>query len=353
MNVMVTGGCGFLGSHVCEFYAKRGDSVVAYDNLTKYELGRTGYAIERARQYNCDYLNDLGVYIAEEDIRDLETVMDYASDVDFIVHTAAQPAMTIGVEDPVLDFNTNVRGTFNVLEAVRRYRIPMVSCGTIHIYGNSINGSLNEDETRYSRTPPAIDETHPVVQGKLTPLHASKRSAELYVETYMHTYKLPVASFRLTGLYGPRQFGGEDHGWVANFSIRALLEQPIRVFGTGKQVRDILFASDVARAFHAFYQHGKPGIYNLGGGPDYSISLLECIDCISDITGKAVRVEFEEERLGDLLYFVCDSSKAARELHWTPDVSPKRGISSLIRWIEKEIDIFKGVRYESAYSSSW
>jgi len=353
MKVLVTGGCGFLGSHVCTFYAERGDSVIAYDNLTKYELGRTGYAIERARQYNCDYLEDLGVQIAEEDIRDLDTLMDHASGVDFIVHTAAQPAMTIAIEDPSLDFSTNVRGTFNVLEAVRRYRIPMASCGTIHIYGNSINDSLTEGETRYRRTPPAIDEAHPVVQGSLTPLHASKRSAELYVETYMHTYKLPVASFRLTGLYGPRQFGGEDHGWVANFSIRALLEQPIRVFGTGKQVRDILFATDVARAFHAFYKHGKPGIYNLGGGPDFSISLLECIDFIGNITGKAPLVEFEDMRLGDLLYFVCDSSKAERELHWAPEVSPKKGISQLIRWIEKEIDIFRGVRYESAYTCSW
>jgi CDP-paratose 2-epimerase len=353
MKVLVTGGCGFLGSHVCSFYAERGDSVIAYDNLTRYELGRTGYAVERARQYNCDYLDDLGIQIAEEDIRDLDTLMDYAAGVDFIVHTAAQPAMTIAIEDAGLDFSTNVQGTFNVLEAVRRYRVPMVNCGSIHIYGNSINETLAENKSRYLRTPPAIDETHPVVQGNLTPLHASKRSAELYVETYRHTYKLPVASFRLTGLYGPRQFGGEDHGWVANFSIRALLDQPIRVFGTGKQVRDILFASDVARAFHAFYMHGKPGIYNLGGGLDYSISLLECIDFIGDITGRPPRVEFEDMRLGDLLYFVCDSSKAERELRWTPEVSPKKGIARLIRWIEKEIDIFKGVCYEGAYTCSW
>ena len=157
MKVLVTGGCGFLGSHVCSFYATRGDSVIAYDNLTKYELCRTGYAIERARQYNCDYLEDNGVRIAEEDIRDLDTLMDYASGVDFIVHTAAQPAMTIAGENPSLDFSTTVLGTFNVLEAVRRYRIPMVSCGTIHIYGNSINNTLTEDETRYIRTPPTID----------------------------------------------------------------------------------------------------------------------------------------------------------------------------------------------------
>jgi len=350
MKVMVTGGCGFLGSHVCQFYAERGDRVIAYDNMTKYELNRTGYTVGKARRYNSDYLRNMGVAVVEEDIRDFNRLMEHAYGVDFMVHTAAQPAMTISTEDPELDFSTNVRGTFNVLRVVRKLQIPMVNCGTIHIYGNSINGSLAQEATRYVRTPPAIDESHPVVRGSLTPLHASKRSAELYVETFMHSYGLPLASFRLTGLYGPRQFGGEDHGWVANFAIRVLRDEPIRIFGTGKQVRDILYATDAARAFHAFYEHGTPGIYNIGGGPEYAISLLECIELIGGITGRKPVVVFENVRPGDLHYFVCDTTKAERELRWKPEVPPEQGVQRLVNWIQREIDLFKGVCHESTHT---
>jgi CDP-paratose 2-epimerase len=348
MKVLVTGGCGFLGSHVCEFYAQRGDRVVAYDNLTRYELGRTGYALEDARRYNTEFLKKIGVEVAVADIRDFDSLMACASGADFIIHTAAQPAMTISLEEPELDFSTNVRGTFNVLRVVKELRIPMVSCGTVHIYGNRINESLGEEQMRYVRTPPAIDESHPVVEGILTPLHASKRAAELFVESFVHSYLLPVASFRFTGLYGPRQFGGEDHGWVANFCIRALLNEPVRIFGSGKQVRDILFAEDAVNALHAFYEHGTPGIYNIGGGTACSLSLLECVDLIGRITGKKPEVELHKGRLGDLLYFVCDTEKAEMEMGWKPRVRPEQGIEWLIRWIEREEILFRGLRHESA-----
>jgi len=342
MKVLVTGGCGFLGSHVCEFYRDRGDGVISYDNMTKYELDRVGYGADEARDYNWNYLKKIGVEMVKEDIRDFDRLMEYAKGVDFIIHTAAQPAMTISMEDPELDFSTNVRGTFNALKVAKELNVPIVSCGTIHIYGNRINETLTEQETRYVRNPTAIDESHPVVEGTLTPLHASKRAAELYLETYIHTYGLNAASFRLTGLYGPRQFGGEDHGWVANFSIRALMDRPLRIFGTGKQVRDIITPKDVVRAFHAFYEHGGPGIYNIGGGPEYAISLLECIDLIGELLGKEPEIRFEEQRTGDLLYFVCDTRKASEQLKWTPEISPKEGIKKLLVWLQEEKHLFKG-----------
>ena len=341
MKVLVTGGCGFIGSHVCEFYSRRGDTVLSFDNMTKYELGRTGYAVEGSRNYNWDLLNKLGVILVKEDIRDFDKVMQHAEGVDYIVHTAAQPAMTISLEDPELDFSTNVRGTFNLLKAAQILKIPLVSCCTIHVYGNLINETLQEGKTRYLRNPPSIDESHPVVQGSLTPLHASKRAAELYLQTFIDSYKIHAASFRLTGLYGPRQFGGEDHGWVANFCIRSLLGWPLRVFGTGKQVRDILYASDVARAFHAFYKHGQPGIYNIGGGTECSLSLLECIDLIADFLGEKPEVNFEEVRQGDLFYFICDTTKAKKILKWENSIRPETGIKNLLDWLKKEKHLFK------------
>ncbi len=341
MKVLVTGGCGFIGSHVCEYYIKKGDAVIAYDNMTKYELMRTGYAADAARDYNWEFLKGVGVTLIKGDVRNLNELTKVAEGCDFIIHTAAQPAMTISMESPDLDFSTNVVGSFNVLEVARKMKIPVVNCATIHVYGNKINETLKEQDTRYVRQPAAIDENHPTVEGILTPLHASKRTADLYVQAYIDTYGLEAASFRLTGLYGPYQFGGEDHGWVANFVIRTMLGMPITIYGTGKQLRDILYASDVSQAFDAFYRTRKPGIYNIGGGIDRSISLLECIELIEEITGKKPAVNFAPPRLGDLLYFVCDISKAKQELDWSPTVSTREGVSQLINWVRENEKLFR------------
>jgi CDP-paratose 2-epimerase len=337
----VTGGCGFLGSHVCEYYAKKGDKVVAFDNLTKHELKRTGYSVENTRMHNWMFLKDIGIDLVKGDIRNPDDLFEVAKGCDYIIHTAAQPAMTISIEQPELDLMTNVVGTFNVLEAARRLDIPVVNCSSIHVYGNQINKELKEGETRYIRDPPSIDEEHPIMQGVMTPLHASKRSAELYVQTYTDTYGLKAATFRLTGMYGPRQFGGEDHGWVANFAIRTVMNMPIRVFGTGKQVRDILYASDAAAAFDAFFKRQCPGIYNIGGGTENMISLIECLDLIKRITGKEQNITFEKSRLGDLEYFVCDISKARKELGWRPMVSNEEGVKKLVDWINDNPELFR------------
>lgn len=341
MRVLVTGGCGFLGSHVCEYYIKKGSQVVSYDNMTKHELNRTGFAVEYARDYNWDYLKSIGVEMVRADIRNNQELMDHANGCDYIIHTAAQPAMTISWEDPELDITTNVIGTFNVLECSKRLKIPVASCATIHVYGNKINETLKEGNNRYVREPEAIDESHPTLEGILTPLHASKFSGDIYVRTYIDTYKVEAVSFRLTGIYGTRQFGGEDHGWVANFSIRALTGRPITIFGTGKQVRDIIYATDVCRAFDAFYRTRKSGIYNIGGGVDTAISLLQCIDILAELTGKRPEVRFAQDRHGDLRYFVCNINKARDNLGWSPEVMPREGIKRLIDWIKDNIDIFR------------
>lgn len=341
MKVMVTGGCGFIGSHVCEFYREKGWNVVSYDNMTKYELQKTGYRAELARRYNWDFLKNIGVELVQKDIRDRDDLLAAATGCDYIVHTAAQPAMTLSVEDPHLDFTTNVWGTYNVLSVAKELEIPIVSCASIHVYGTGINHSLKETDTRYTREPAEIDENAPVMTGNITPLHASKFSAECYVRTFIDTYKVKAASFRLTGLYGPRQFGGEDHGWVANFIIRALTDRPITLFNTGKQVRDILFAKDLCHAFHAFYEKQVPGIYNIGGGLGNAISLLETIAYIEEIVGEKLNFSFGGERWGDLYYWVTDTTKSAAALGWKAQTKPKEGILELLDWVRQHIEIFE------------
>jgi CDP-paratose 2-epimerase len=340
-KVLVTGGCGFLGSHVCEYFRTLGWDVVSYDNMTKSELVRTGYRTKAARDHNWNLLERLGVEMVRADVRDLDELLDRAAGCDYIVHTAAQPAVTISIEDPLLDLTTNVIGTVNVLEAARRHGIAVASCATVHVYGNWVNDELGEEATRYTLDPPEIPEDAPTMRGYLTPLHGSKASAEHYVQVYASTWNLRVASFRLTGIYGPRQLGGEDHGWVANFTIRNAIGWPITLFGSGKQVRDILYASDVARAFHAFYDNGSAGIYNVGGGKESAISLLECIDLIDETTGRKSDVRFEDSRFGDLKYFVCDITRARKELQWAPEVRPAKGVPMLIDWVRENIELFQ------------
>jgi len=341
MKVLVTGGCGFLGSHVCEMYRNRGDEVVCVDNMTKYEFSRSPYNVELARNYNWEYLKSIGVQLYKEDIRNREMLYQIAKGCDFIVHTAAQPAMTIAIENPELDFSTNVIGTYNVLETARKYDIPVVSCSTIHVYGNKINEKLKEGEKRFICTPETISESSPTLHGDVTPLHASKRTTEIYVDCFVDTYGVKAASFRLTGMYGPRQIGSEDHGWVANFAIKTVLGTQIKVYGPDKQVRDILYAKDAAEAFDAFYRRQVPGTYNVGGGPKNIISLREALEILSEITGKKQDIKYEPPRKGDLWYFVCDITKVKEKLNWEPKVSNYDGLKALVNWISENIVLFR------------
>ncbi len=340
MKVLVTGGCGFLGSHVCELFKQKGWEVVAYDNMTKFEYNRAGFKYE-VRAYNFNFLESIRVPTIIADIRDLKTLSRAANYSDYIIHCAAQPAMTIAIEDPVLDFDVNVKGTLNVLEVARANKIPVALCSTIHVYGNKLNKSLTEQSTRFSHPNTVINEDYPIMRGTLSPLHTSKRALELYTQTYIDTYDLSAKAFRLTGIYGPRQFGGEDHGWVANFTIKTILDLPIKIFGTDKQVRDILYVKDAASAFLEWYEYGGPsGIYNIGGGPETSTSIKELLHLLERLTGRCSKVELLDKRLGDLHWFVSDYSKATQAFGWEPEMLPEEGVKELVDWVETDKELF-------------
>lgn len=352
MKVLVTGGAGFLGSHVCEYYRSRGDQVVAYDNLTKHELSRTGYDAEGARDYMVNFLMDIGVVLVKADVRDLEVLLDKAKGCDYIVHCAAQPAMTIALEKPGFDASVNVVGAINVLEVARQMNIPIVNCSTIHIYGSGINRTLVDRKSTLLSHLGAISETQPILTGQLTPLHASKRAAEIYTQTYADSYGVNAATFRLTGIFGSRQFGGEDHGWVANFAIRTILGLPIRVMDAQvsgkavngrKQVRDIIYVTDAVDAIAKYYDNGgTPGIYNICGGFDTVTSLGDCLDILTDISGKKQKIEAAPTRLGDLYYFVGSYAKAKRSFGWEPKWDVEDGLKELVVWVQENISLFEG-----------
>ena len=342
MKILVTGGVGFVGTNTCEYFAKQGHDVIAFDNMSEYELSRSGYA-PHLKLHNIEYLKNLGVTVINGDILNLALLKYHAKSTDFIIHTAAQPAMTIAIEYPILDFETNARGTFNVLETARRYDIPIINCSSIHVYGNKLNNNLTETKTRFIHEPSSFSEDQPILQGDITPLHASKRTTELYTEAYIDTYGLSAANFRLTGMYGPWQFAGMDHGWVANFAIRTLLQKPIIIFDTPKQVRDILYIDDVTRAFEAFYNNQVSGTYNVGGGMSTAISLQESLTLMHNITNIHQNINILPKRKGDLYYFVSNIEKIKQNLKWEPHILPEEGITKMINWINSHETLFGNI----------
>ena len=250
--------------------------------------------------------------------------------------------MTVALEDPSYDADDNIMSIVNMLNIAKELQIPLVNCSSIHVYGNNINNELAEANTRFVNNPPEFDENLKILNGELTPLHVSKYATELYTQSFAEMYNMKTATFRLTGMYGERQFGGMDHGWVANFAIRTIMDKEIIVFGTDKQVRDILYASDAAAAFYYWFKEGCPvGTYNIGGGFDNSISLGECLFELKMLNNAMqAPIEIKPKRQGDLWYFVCDYKKAYKTFKWKPLVSPREGLRKITDWIKSNKELF-------------
>jgi CDP-paratose 2-epimerase len=347
MKVLITGGAGFLGSHICELFKAKNWEVIAFDSLTKYEIERTGYNVEKTRNYNVNFLKSIGVELVVADIRNYPHLWLAARDCDYIINCAAQPAMTVSLENPIYDAEVNIMGVLNVLKVARTMNIPAALCSSIHVYGNGINRYIEIDKKHNQFTfpeyPDGIDENwDEYLSGEITPLHVSKYSNELYARAFIESYNSEVFVARLTGLTASRQTGSEDHGWAAVMVIRTLLKQPIKIFGTSLQVRDILNAKDAAQAFFDWY-HSKQesGVYNICGGIDYTTSINQWLAMIVEITGLKQQIELLPVRKGDLWYFVGDYSKANRAFGWKPVITPKQDAIEVINWSKENIDLFK------------
>ena len=340
MRVLVTGGAGFIGSHVAEAYARAGHGVVALDNLSR---ARLLHASPRTAEFTWNILaKTANVTCVRGDVRDAALVGDLVRETDAIVHTAGQTAVTTSLTDPATDFETNVIGTFRVLEAARATGrpIPIVFTSTNKVYGENVNAlGVADAGQRYAFTgghASGVPETLSVDHSKHTPYGTSKLAADLYVQEYGRLYGLPTAVFRMSCICGPRQFGVEDQGWVAHFVISALLGQPLTIYGDGKQVRDALWVEDLVEAFLAAERY-LPNItgeaFNIGGGLPNSLSLLELLHRIARLNGRRPAVEFGEWRIGDQRWYVSDTAKFGRITGWRPQVGVAEGIRLLYDWL--------------------
>ena len=342
-KILVTGGAGFVGSHVAEYYAKKGEEVAVFDNLSRAEL--LGYETPNAA-YNWNYLKRYdNIKLIKGDIRDVEQIKEVAKYADVIIHAAAQTAVTTSLDNPRTDFEINALGTFNVLEAARlgKNNPCVIYCSTNKVYGNNMNNiPVQEKERRYKfgdgKYRKGMPEDFPTDLCEHTPYGCSKFAGDIYVQDYAQRNEIDAAVFRMSCIYGTRQFGVEDQGWVAWFTIATLLEKPITIYGDGKQVRDVLYVADIVKAYDAFVcvaDKVHHGVYNVGGGSENTVSLLELVDMLEDLTGKRSKITFDDWRPSDQKVYISDIAKAKRELKWSPKNSPKKGVKKLVEWVGK------------------
>jgi CDP-paratose 2-epimerase len=338
-KILVTGGCGFIGSNLMDRLISRGDHAVAFDNLSR--RGAVKNAAWLSAKHGAKF------ELIRGDIRDARAIADAARDADIIIHLAAQVAVTTSVADPRNDFEINVLGTFNTLEAARASgRNPIfIFASTNKVYGGMDDVVVAERATRYEFRdfPNGVSEAQPL--DFHSPYGCSKGAADQYVRDYHRIYGLRSVVFRQSAIYGTRQFGEEDQGWLAWFVIAAVTGKPITIFGDGKQVRDMLFVTDLLDAYDAAIARidrvaGK--VYNMGGGAANTISVwMEFLPMLEKLLGKKIPYAIGDWRPGDQRVCVYDTTLATRELDWHARVSINVGVEKLFHWVKDNTELFQ------------
>lgn len=336
-NLLITGGAGFIGSNAAAYFTGKGYQVTIFDNLSRHGTDKNLAWLQK------EYPQ---VQFVQGDIRHYDQIREAALNQDAIVHLAAQVAVTTSVTDPRTDFDINALGTFNVLEAARAGgKKPIVLfSSTNKVYGGMEGVVIEVKNGRYSYRdfPEGISETHPL--DFHSPYGCSKGAADQYVRDYHRIYDLPTVVLRQSCIYGPRQFGVEDQGWVAWFIIATTLGKPITVYGDGKQVRDVLYIDDLVAAYEQAIDRidqvaGK--VYNVGGGSTNILSVWSQFGPILErLFQKKLPAPFAPWRPGDQKVYVSDIRLAKKELGWEPKVGVEQGIEKLFHWIQENKELF-------------
>jgi CDP-paratose 2-epimerase len=335
-RVLITGGAGFIGSNLADRLAGEGHHVRIFDALARpgvetnleWLLGRHGRRIEPV--------------IA--DVRDADRLAHAVRDADGVFHFAAQVAVTTSMADPADDLGINIMGTFNLLEAIRALprRVPLVFASTNKVYGDLVEfGSRLTAEGYVPEAPElarhGVGEAQPL--DFHTPYGCSKGAADQYVLDYARSYGLPTAVMRMSCIYGERQMGTEDQGWVAHFLISALEGRPITLYGDGHQVRDVLYVGNAVDAYVAAWRHidriqGR--VFNLGGGPGNAVSLRRLLDEVGRSLGRELDVATSDWRPGDQRWFVADTRAIDAALSLPAKLDWRQGIARLAQWLAEQ-----------------
>ncbi len=341
MKYLITGGCGFLGSNIASHLLKQNEEVIIFDNL--YRVGSTD---------NLEWLRTIGNFIfVHADIRntnDVEKVVkEYKPAV--IYHLAGQVAMTTSISNPRMDFEINVLGSFNLLNAVRLYSPDsiIIYSSTNKVYGDLEQYTYKETDTRYIcvEKPDGFDETTPL--DFHSPYGCSKGAADQYMLDFYRIYNIKTVVFRHSSMYGGRQFATYDQGWVGWFVQKALeikkgiLKEPFTISGNGKQVRDLLYASDCVNLYLSAVKKidsVKGQVFNIGGGIENSLSLIELFHIMENMLGIKIKYTKLPPRESDQKFFVSNNIKAKKLFEWNPVVSKTEGVKMIIEWIEQNFN---------------
>jgi len=330
---LITGGAGFIGSNLANRLASAGQRVIVYDNLSREGVRRN---IEELTGRYPGLVD-----VREEDVRDRRALKAAVRDAAEVFHLAAQVAVTTGLVDPEQDFDVNVRGTLNLLEEVRRLGrpCPVLYTSTNKVYGNLTDVDLTQDGERYSPTDPTLRARGIGEQRPLefcSPYGCSKGAADQYVLDYAHSYGVPTCVFRMSCIYGPRQCGNEDQGWLCHFIRAAIEDTPLTIYGDGRQVRDALFVDDLLDAMLLARHHletTRGQAYNIGGGPEHTVSLLELLSLTATHAGRPTRTTHAPWRTGDQRWFVSDTRRFKKATGWSPRVGVREGVARLHQWL--------------------
>ena len=338
-NYLVTGGAGFIGSNYVHRLLERGENVTIYDNLS-----RAGAKVNLAWLEQTFGKGAFRLIVG--DVTDADRLAESASEAEVVVHLAGQVAVTTSVTDPRQDFEANALGTFNALEAARLSgRNPVfIYASTNKVYGGMEDVRLVEEPTRwrYADLPLGCPETQPL--DFHSPYGCSKGTGDQYVRDYARIYDLPTVVMRQSCIYGPRQFGVEDQGWLAWMMIAAVTGRPITIYGDGKQVRDVLHVSDLLNAYDAAVEkigEAQGEVYNMGGGSHNVLAVwAEFGPILERLLGRRLEVARADWRPGDQPVFYAALSKAKSELGWPPKIDLEEGMEMLFKWVKENKQLF-------------
>ena len=340
-QILITGGAGFIGSNLAHRLLSQGQAVRVFDNLA-----RPGTKLN-LRWLREQFGNRLEFVYG--DVRNAEQVAAAVAGADVVCHLAAQVAVTTSVLDPRNDFEVNALGTLNVLEAARRLDHPpiVLFASTNKVYGGMEDVRIGERNGRYVYLdlPSGISERQQL--DFHSPYGCSKGAADQYMRDYARIYGLRTLVFRMSCIYGTRQFGNEDQGWIAHFVISAYLDQLLTIYGDGKQVRDVLFIDDLLDAYQLAVSRADElsgQVFNMGGGPSNTLSLLELVALLERHLGRSLDVGFEDWRPGDQRVYISDTRRVERQLGWKPRVVVDDGVERLINWVLENDELFHGQR---------
>lgn len=332
-HALITGGTGFIGTNLADRLLTAGRPVVLYDNLSRPGTEKNlKWLVEK---------HGNRVQMETADIRDRTALSNALKAAGQVFHLAAQVAVTKSLADPVHDFEVNCLGTLSLLEEIRKLKVrpPLLFASTNKVYGELEDLRLHADGTRYEPLNPCTGMFGIGEDRSLdfrSPYGCSKGSADQYVIDYTRAFGIDAVVFRMSCIYGPHQFGTEDQGWVAHFIKKAIEGETITLYGDGMQVRDILYIDDLIEAFllaQAKIKNISGQAFNIGGGPENTLSLIELLDLIEDLHGKRPQVRFAEWRACDQKYYVSKARKFQLAAAWRPRIGVPEGVKRLYDWL--------------------